>query len=91
MDSQPILVRIAVDADIPELAKLRAQDWETESFWQPRVAAYLHGAHSPREVDAGDPSADHPRAPHLRRAQARLPALPGGGPLPLAGQDARRA
>jgi GNAT superfamily N-acetyltransferase len=43
-----VLVRLAEDRDIPEMAVLRSQVWETPSFWAERIGLYLCGDHSPR-------------------------------------------
>lgn len=34
------------------LAKIRAQTWETESFWTDRVGRYLQGTYSPQKAMA---------------------------------------
>ena len=43
-----VLVRLAEDRDIPEMAVLRAEVWETPGFWKERIGLYLRGDHSPR-------------------------------------------
>jgi len=45
-----IVLRPTEDSDVPSLAKLRALEWETESYWIPRLSAYLSGEHSPRQA-----------------------------------------
>ena len=36
--------------DIPALAAIRAQDWETEAYWTNRIGSYLTGMHSPQQA-----------------------------------------
>ncbi|WP_348263730.1 GNAT family N-acetyltransferase [Telmatobacter sp. DSM 110680] len=43
-----VLIRLAEDRDIPEMATLRAQVWETAAFWVERIGLYLRGEHSPQ-------------------------------------------
>jgi GNAT superfamily N-acetyltransferase len=46
-------IRPAEDSDIPLMARIRAQNWETESFWTDRICRYLRGEHSPQKALAG--------------------------------------
>ena len=46
----PISFREATFNDIPFLARLRAQTWETEEFWTYRIAAYLDGSSNPQKA-----------------------------------------
>ena len=36
--------------DIPSLARIRALEWESEQFWNSRIAGYVTGKHSPKEA-----------------------------------------
>ena len=45
-----ITVRAAESADIPRMALMRAQEWETETFWTGRIGLYLSGEHSPQQA-----------------------------------------
>ena len=42
--------RAAQKQDIPGMARIRAESWETESYWIPRIEAYLAGRHSPQKA-----------------------------------------
>jgi GNAT superfamily N-acetyltransferase len=46
-----IILRPAHTADIPEIAAMRARDWETEAYWTDRITNYLQGNQSPREAE----------------------------------------
>jgi GNAT superfamily N-acetyltransferase len=48
----PISIQPAAESDIPALAKLRAQECESESYWNRRITAYLHRDHSSRQAHA---------------------------------------
>ena len=45
-----ITFRKVEEQDIPFLAQLRAQTWETEDFWTYRIAAYLDGSSNPQKA-----------------------------------------
>jgi len=45
----PIVCRQAELADVPALARIRAQDWGDEEYWVPRVTAYLKGESHPQQ------------------------------------------
>jgi GNAT superfamily N-acetyltransferase len=44
----PIEVRSAQDTDIPVMAVLRSQEWETEAYWLGRITRYLRAESSPQ-------------------------------------------
>ena len=46
----PFSIRPAEPGDIPAMTALRAQEWETEPFWLPRIRRYLSGEHSPQHA-----------------------------------------
>ena len=46
----PITIRPVDPADIPQMALIRAQEWETEIFWKVRIGLYLSGEHSPQQA-----------------------------------------
>jgi len=46
----PIRVRPVENGDIATLAALRAEEWETEVFWEARIGRYLRGEHSPQQA-----------------------------------------
>ena len=43
-------IRTAEPNDVPAMAAIRAQEWETESYWVDRIAGYLSGTHSPQHA-----------------------------------------
>jgi GNAT superfamily N-acetyltransferase len=45
-----VTIRPFEDHDIPSMASIRAQEWETEAFWQERISWYLRKEHSPRQA-----------------------------------------
>ncbi|HEU5453663.1 MAG TPA: GNAT family N-acetyltransferase [Terriglobales bacterium] len=45
--------RLATISDVPAMAKMRAAEWETEEYWQRRLAAYLQGDAKPQKAFAG--------------------------------------
>ena len=46
----PITIRPVEESDITLLAKIRAQTWQTGSFWTDRIGRYLRGEHSPQKA-----------------------------------------
>lgn len=42
--------REASDADLDEIAKIRAAEWETEEYWRRRIRGYASGTLSPGEA-----------------------------------------
>jgi GNAT superfamily N-acetyltransferase len=46
----PIALRPFEHVDLPAMAAIRAQEWETETFWAHRIRLYLSGEHSPRQA-----------------------------------------
>ena len=46
----PITLRPVELSDIPLMATIRAQEWETETFWTGRISLYLNGEHSPQRA-----------------------------------------
>jgi GNAT superfamily N-acetyltransferase len=42
--------RRAEKEDIPALARMRAAEWETEAYWQDRIASYLEGTSNPLQA-----------------------------------------
>jgi GNAT superfamily N-acetyltransferase len=50
MHPDRIFYRQAQDADIPQMAEIRADDWGTEPYWQERIRQYLAGDLHPREA-----------------------------------------
>lgn len=45
-----IEIRPAEQADIPAMAVIRAQEWETEAYWVSRIGAYLCAEQSPQQA-----------------------------------------
>lgn len=45
-----IMIRPFEECDIRAIASIRAQEWETEAYWERRVGWYLSGEHSPRQA-----------------------------------------
>ena len=41
-------IRPATAADVPAMARIRAEEWESFEYWLARIAGYLEGTHSPR-------------------------------------------
>jgi GNAT superfamily N-acetyltransferase len=48
-----ITIRTAGEGDIAAMAAIRAREWESEEYWNARIAAYLSGEHSPTKGLAG--------------------------------------
>ncbi len=46
----PIAVKPVQDSDIPPMAAIRAQEWESQSYWATRIGWYLSGEHSPQQA-----------------------------------------
>ncbi len=46
----PIIFRPVEDPDILSMARIRAQNWQTEAFWTDRISRYLRGDHSPQKA-----------------------------------------
>jgi GNAT superfamily N-acetyltransferase len=42
--------REASDADVDELARIRAVEWETEEYWKARIRGYTSGAINPGQA-----------------------------------------
>ena len=42
--------REATIEDIPSLAKIRADDWQSEAYWNDRIAGYINCTHHPGEA-----------------------------------------
>ncbi|HEU5406534.1 MAG TPA: GNAT family N-acetyltransferase [Nitrospira sp.] len=45
-----ISIRAVEDSDVPYMAAIRAQNWQTEAFWSDRISRYLRGEHSPQKA-----------------------------------------
>lgn len=45
-----IMIRPFEECDIRAMASIRAQEWETEAYWERRIGLYLRGEHSPRQL-----------------------------------------
>ena len=45
-----MLLRVATAADIPAIARLRAEGWGEVDYWLPRVEGYLSGNLSPQQA-----------------------------------------
>jgi GNAT superfamily N-acetyltransferase len=45
-----IVIRAAVDRDVPAMASIRANDSQSQDFWEDRIRAYLEGTHSPQQA-----------------------------------------
>lgn len=45
-----MLIRPVEAPDVPLLASIRAQSWQTEGFWRDRINRYLRGEHSPQKA-----------------------------------------
>src|SRR5579871_517043 len=43
-------IRSSEEGDIPAMAWIRAQEWESEAFWRERIGGYLQGEHSPQKA-----------------------------------------
>jgi len=43
-------IRAATDEDVPAMAAIRAQEWQTEEFWNASIRGYLKGGHSPQKA-----------------------------------------
>jgi ribosomal protein S18 acetylase RimI-like enzyme len=39
----PIIIRAAEAAHVPSIAAIRAQEWETQAYWEKRIGNYLRG------------------------------------------------
>ena len=46
----PITLRPVEYRDIPAMARIRAREWETETYWVDRIGAYLSGNLSPQQA-----------------------------------------
>lgn len=42
--------RVATNADIPALARLRSETWGEADYWIPRITGYLNGTHHPQKA-----------------------------------------
>ncbi|MFI5161318.1 MAG: GNAT family N-acetyltransferase [Sphingobacteriales bacterium] len=42
--------RTATQSDIPALARLRSEGWETEEYWIPRITGYIKGELHPQNA-----------------------------------------
>ena len=49
-ERQAVQYRAAETADVPDLARLRAETWGTEEYWIARIAGYLDGAQDPQKA-----------------------------------------
>src|SRR5262245_54255412 len=47
---KPIAYREARNADLDQLARLRADEWGSESYWGERILGYLRGTHHPQQA-----------------------------------------
>jgi GNAT superfamily N-acetyltransferase len=45
-----ITIRPVQPSDVPLMAAIRAQQWETAAFWTERIGLYLSGEHSPQQA-----------------------------------------
>jgi GNAT superfamily N-acetyltransferase len=45
-----IQYRLAEKSDIPAMARLRAEEWETEEYWTVRISRYLSGELHPQHA-----------------------------------------
>ena len=46
----PITLRPVEPPDIPRLAAIRAQEWETEAYWTGRIGSYIREEQSPQQA-----------------------------------------
>lgn len=46
----PAIIRPADAADVPAMATIRAAEWETQAYWERRIAGYLEGTHHPQHA-----------------------------------------
>lgn len=37
-------------SDVPAMARIRAMEWQTEKFWQDRIAGYMNNEHHPQHA-----------------------------------------
>jgi GNAT superfamily N-acetyltransferase len=42
--------RMALDSDVPGMARIRSASWGTASYWNDRILAYLHGNLHPKDA-----------------------------------------
>ncbi len=49
-NATPLTIRPAAPADVPAMAAIRAEEWETQEFWQTRISAYLTAKISARQA-----------------------------------------
>ena len=45
-----MIIRLAEETDIPEMARIRSAECADEAFWIDRIARYRSGDHSPRQA-----------------------------------------
>jgi GNAT superfamily N-acetyltransferase len=45
-----LILRPAQDRDIPAMAAIRAERWQTQDFWETRIRGYLAGEHNPQQA-----------------------------------------
>lgn len=45
-----ITLRPVEPRDIPALAAIRAQEWQTQAYWEKRIHGYLEGTHNPQHA-----------------------------------------
>lgn len=50
MSSHAVTCRVAKLSDVPAMAAIRALEWETEQYWNTRIAGYLSGEINPRHA-----------------------------------------
>ena len=37
-------------SDVPTMARIRALEWQTEIYWQDRIAGYMNNEHHPQQA-----------------------------------------
>ena len=45
-----VIFREATVADVPSLANIRSEDWQSENFWKDRILGYLNCTHHPQKA-----------------------------------------
>jgi GNAT superfamily N-acetyltransferase len=45
-----VIFREATVADVPSLAKIRSEDWQSEKFWKSRISGYIKCTHHPQKA-----------------------------------------
>jgi GNAT superfamily N-acetyltransferase len=48
--AQSVILRVVEPRDVPALAAIRAQEWESQEYWEKRIRAYLEGTLNPQQA-----------------------------------------